>query len=328
MKKILSVLVFVFCCFVLASCQKNNSTKTVSNEDFEFQYNDSGLTLTKYLSGEPTAVVPKEYKGKLVTKIGPGAFKGYYDVLEIELPDTVVEIEASAFELCIGIKEIDLPDCLQTIGNAAFASCRGLKEIDIPDSVSSIGIGAFKGCKQLEEVEVDENNGYFKSDDYGVLYTKDGTELLYYPSGSEEEKYEIEDNTTTVSMFAFSGAQYLKEVTFPESMKALSDYAFYQSPIYRVSLSPNIEIIGAFCFAETKLEEVKLNEGLVNIGNSCFNWCTQIKEITIPKSVSNIGDLAFFHCSSLEKATFLCEKPDNSTMEKIFEECQGDLVIE
>ena len=60
---------------------------------------------------------------------------------DLTIPDTVIEIGASAFKNCRFNGTLSLGGGLQIIGNAAFQNCAGFKgDLVIPDSVLSIGI--------------------------------------------------------------------------------------------------------------------------------------------------------------------------------------------
>lgn len=77
----------------------------------------------------------------------------YYTALtEIELPDSVEEIEERAFKECDKLKKIKLPKHLKIVGDNAFENCVSLEEIEFPDEVVMIGNEALKGCKSLKKL--------------------------------------------------------------------------------------------------------------------------------------------------------------------------------
>ena len=77
-----------------------------------------------------------------------------------------------------------------------------------------------------------------------------------------------------------NGLQNVKKVILPDSLKILSEGAFYSC---------------------TNLEEVILNEGLTDMLWSAFCYCDNIREITIPDSVEFIAQTVFGNCYGLEK---------------------------
>ena len=109
-----------------------------------------------------------------------------------------------AFDNCKKLSSIKLPESLITISRGAFYNCINLKSINIPPSVASIDYTAFLDCSKLETISVSCDNKYFTSSN-GVLFSKDMTNLLRFPSFSSIQEYTIPDTITTVSNFAFNG---------------------------------------------------------------------------------------------------------------------------
>jgi hypothetical protein len=73
-------------------------------------------------------------------------------------------------------------DVLTKIEENAFKDCKWLISITIPSSVKKIDITAFFGLDNLTAINVNPNNQNFSSQN-GILYNKDKTILIKYPSG-------------------------------------------------------------------------------------------------------------------------------------------------
>lgn len=115
------------------------------------------------------------------------------------------------------LKKITLPEGLKTVGMAAFFGCSGLTEIDIPASVSRIDFGAFANCTSLSAINVAPDNPYYKSED-GVLYSKDGAELIWCPLRSERS-YEVPYGVKLIKKGAFGcSGVYTLTVTDPRTV--------------------------------------------------------------------------------------------------------------
>ena len=164
-------------------------------------------------------------------------------------------------------------------GAAVFQGFTGITSIVIPDSVTSIGEWAFSGCTSLAEITVSPDNKNYSSVD-GVLFNKDGSELIVYPKGNGRSAYTVPDGVTSISGSAFSGCTGLKEIVIPDSVTSIGESAF------------------SGC---TSLSKVKLSNNLRIIQERTFSGCTSLKEITIPDSVTEIGEFAFSGCTSLLK---------------------------
>jgi len=77
--------------------------------------------------------------------------------------------------------------------------------------------------------------------------------------------------------------------------------------IVRVRVHPSVTIIPEATFQGcNKLEEVELSEGLLEIGEQAFRYCTALKHINIPSTVTMIRLHAFSGCKQLEELE-LCE---------------------
>lgn len=75
---------------------------------------------------------------------------------------------------------------------------RAGKSYIIPDDVDEISRDAFPGeVGELEEILVGNDNEYFKSVD-GILYSKDGTELIVYPLGKANQEYIVPSTVISV----------------------------------------------------------------------------------------------------------------------------------
>ena len=133
-----------------------------------------------------------DVSGVTNTEFADEAFKGYYNLQQLVLPEglqkvsymmvagcknlqsinipaSVEEIEQSAFEDCRSIHSITFggapagapgrfnapaasTSILRRIGNWAFYNAHELQNLEIPEGVTEIGDGAFYGCTYLEEM--------------------------------------------------------------------------------------------------------------------------------------------------------------------------------
>ena len=88
--------------------------------------------------------------------IGASAFCDSPELTEVKIPSTVTKIKSSAFSRCTGLTKIELPPQLEEVGYSSFYGCSGLTEITIPSSVKTIRSGAFEECYNLESVTLSE----------------------------------------------------------------------------------------------------------------------------------------------------------------------------
>ena len=88
--------------------------------------------------------------------IGASAFCDSPELTEVKIPSTVTKIKDSAFSRCTGLTKIELPPQLEEVSYSSFYGCSGLTEITIPSSVKTIRSGAFEECYNLESVTLSE----------------------------------------------------------------------------------------------------------------------------------------------------------------------------
>lgn len=102
--------------------------------------------------------------------IGASAFCDSPELTEVKIPSTVTKIKDSAFSRCTGLTKIELPPQLEEVGYSSFYGCSGLTEITIPSSVKTIRSGAFENCTSLESVTLSEGIGEIGTEAF--QYTK------------------------------------------------------------------------------------------------------------------------------------------------------------
>ena len=132
-----------------------------------------------------------ESKAYKVVAIKDYAIPNSDNLLSVEIPSTVTDIEEFAFGGCSLMTSVKMSEGVITIKNKAFMFCTSLKSIEIPATVNSIEERAFSNFGELKNVYCkaltppDGPIEVFDEDTY-----KEGT--LYVPVGTKEE-YESAD---------------------------------------------------------------------------------------------------------------------------------------
>ncbi len=212
--------------------------------------------------------------GEGVVEIGKDAFHTGRSLTEIVIPDSVTVIGERAFYDCDSVTEIVIPDSVTVIGESAFANCEKLTSVTVGAGVTELFDRAFSECPSLLTVDAKENAVCTAED--GVLFSKDKTTLLQYPSG-RSGSYTVPDFVTKIAPWAFAYSA-LSEVTLPASVTEIGESAFYT--------------------AKT-LASVTIGEGVTKIGAFAFYDCDGLTSVTVPAAVTDIGDSAFYKCNLL-----------------------------
>lgn len=239
-----------------------------------------------------------------VTKIGDSAFAGCAGLVSAWLPNTVTHIGYQAFGGCSALVDFDLPDSVTRIDDFAWNQCSSLPSIRIPADVTEIGVGAFAGCDSLGGIWVSSQNEEFASDDFGVLFVKDKTELICAPGGIVGT-YDVPDTVVCIDGSAFYACRSLRGVNIPDSVTVLGNYAFSKcEALVDITLPNSIPDIGSFAFSECNcLTDIVISNGVRTIGYNTFSSCIRLHSVTIPNSVAYIGNAAFSECADLRSIT-------------------------
>ena len=233
--------------------------------------------------------------------------QAFYDCSSLESLDlsgctSLTSIGNLAFRSCSGLTSVKLPSSLTSIGNSAFYNCSGLTgTLVIPSSVTSIGDSAFSSCDSLTSIEVDIDNKNYASED-GVLFNKDKTELIQYPTGNTRTTYQIPSTVSSIGSDAFSYCSGLTgTLVIPSSVTSIGSDAFsYCSSLESLDLSgcTNLTSIGDNAFYDCSgLESLDLSgcTKLTSIGEWAFYSCRSLKSIKIGATTPpTLGDHAFY----------------------------------
>ncbi len=267
-----------------------------------------------------------------ICSIGEYAFYNCSSLTSIDIPNNITYLSNNIFNNCENLSDVSLPTNLTTIGYMAFFDCSSLNSITIPESVTTIGFSAFSGCNKIKNITVpknvssigrwalicgeslelinaDESNQYFKSID-GVLFSKDGTRIVQYPSGRSGD-YTIPTGVTRIGIGAFNDCTKLTNVTIPYGITDIEMAAFQEcTSLEKVTLPESAVNLSEQLFMMcTNLKEVNIPNGVPAIKERTFNSCTSLTEVNIPESVTIIGSRAFMGCDNLIDITI----PDSVT---------------
>lgn len=163
---------------------------------------------------------------KGVTSIGDYSFVGCSYLTSIIIPDSVTCIGANALTHSYGLKSITIPDSVKEIKRYAFYNSDIRGTIYISSQLCNIGEHAFSGAK-LSGFDVDEENEFYSSED-GVLFNKDKSVLIQYPSYNSNTTYIVPDTVEVLEIGAFSRSENIKEIYIPYSVVLIDGQNFWK----------------------------------------------------------------------------------------------------
>lgn len=260
-------------------------------------------------------------------------------IQEFDLPNSLDSIGSRAFSSCSGITSFAIPTSVSTIADEAFMGCANLISITIPESVTSLGSSLFVRCFDLESINVDPNNQYYSSEN-GILFNKDKTTLMEYPSaltgtyvvpeyvrriedGAFCNRFDIvaiylPDSLLFIGESAFAGCEQLEEISIPKLVEVIGLNAFTNIDSLN-AINVDIEnqfysSDGGVLYNKTKSCLIQFPGGLANhvnvpesvniIAENAFHSCQYITSITLPDNLSYIDSRAFGNCQSLVSVDF------------------------
>lgn len=223
---------------------------------YSFTTSSGEATITAY-NGTATALqIPEFFNGAMLTEIGNGSFIH---------SDTV--------------ESIVIPGGVATVGSYAFEKAYALKTVSIPSTVTSIGDRVFYDTPNLTDITVHSANESYVSVD-GVLYNKDMTVLVAYPSAKTDTSFTVPSTVTQIAPAAFQGAVNLTDIELPSGLTAIGESAFRGC---------------------SGLTEMTIPSTVTEIGSSAFRNCVELATVDMGDTV-NIGSNAFYGCSSFYTA--------------------------
>ncbi len=280
--------------------------------------------------------------------IGNFAFYKCINLTDINFnkENKVKRIGESAFANCIALEDVNLPEGVEDVDKNAFYSCEKLGSVTLPESLSHLGLYAFNETELYREAMVETNLRYsylyignwlaaisepmrnyltnitpysrrdsVLNDVQTVEYVAaDDYVYLVKTKTSEGILFTVKEDAKGIADGVFSGAEELKKVYLPSSVKYIGNNAFYGAKkLWSFEVPDNgLLAIGdyAFCNCST-LETPTLGNRLKTIGSYAFYNCKKLNNSTtgdsfLPETLERIGTYAF-------RNTGIWERPDATT---------------
>ena len=268
--------------------------------------------------------------GANIISIGNSSFANCIKFTEAFIPASTTHVDAYAYSGCTNIEQVIFAPNGQnvTFGGSVFSGCARLTKVTLPSTLSSFDATVFASCSALRDIIVDEANPNFMIYE-GALYTKDGSEILFYPKQLDGDLSKLHPNlqkignavfksnlnitsvnlsnkVTYIGNEAFYGCTNLSSVTIAQDGTALEigSKAFYNcSKLTAIELPDYTSSIGTYAFYKAALKSFKVPASLTELSAHLLEY-TKITTIHIPANVEKIGDAAFSRCSSMTSITF------------------------
>ena len=178
------------------------------------------------------------------------------------IPEGVTKIGNMCFYNCSLLTNITLSSSLKEIGDGVFSNTK-ITTIIIPEGVTKIGNYCFSNCSLLTNITLPSS--LKETGDYALFKTKITT--IQIPEG--------------ITKFECLVPMYTKEILNKQGIECPNCYTDPEDVI-----RGTIKIESGNCL---------IPEGVIKIGDNCFECCSQLTNITLPSSLKEIGEYAFFN---------------------------------
>lgn len=254
----------------------------LNKEDFSFMQSTSMLSLTN-LNLED--VVLYDYDNHLSNKIPNSAFSNpsYNKLMRIILPKSTEIIGSSAFSYCTNIVYIDIPEGVKEIEGSAFLNALSPNvTLTLPSSLEILRSRAFENCyatfkdfhlpKSLKRIE---SAAFMRTKLDAEIVLPDNLEWLGSSAFAEsglKGGLKIPNTINEIQQSTFYGCKFTGNLVLPEGLLAIGNNAFYKSGFSGELIIP---------------------QDVVRIGNSAFEGCCFTGPLVLPSSLQQVGTNAF-----------------------------------
>lgn len=256
--------------FIVAECVNKNAN---SEDDFEYEIDSEGAVITAYKGTRTDVEIPCEIGGKAVYKVGDMQNGG---IVSVVIPTSVKIIGTYAFSNNELI-EVNIPNSVVTIESGAFSYLSTLRKAVIPPSVKRIEYGIFNNDNNLEEVELPNTIEYIGA---------------YAFKGVKLDSVVLPKNLKEIDEYGFAETQ-IKHVAFNEKLEKIGESAFYSTKLNEVILPDSLMQIGKNAFNNSEIQKLVIGDGIEEIGAYAFYYNNNITDLDLGNTVKVIGDYAF-----------------------------------
>ena len=158
-----------------------------------------------------------------IKNISMYSFNSCFNLIKINIPDSVTEIGGCCFNNCIKLNKINLPDSVTEIGDYCFCNCQNLKEINIPKHITEIGYKCFFNCQSLTEINLPSS--ITKIDEDCFFNCQSLTEI------------NIPDSIVTLRKYCFNKCENLEKISVPKKFKKYVKLIFSNIDLKKVKIT-------------------------------------------------------------------------------------------
>ena len=175
---------------------------------------------------------------------------------------------------------LSFPSSVTDIKENALKGNDAITSIQIGENAAFIAPNAFTECPHISFVDVAAGNPYYSSNG-GMLFSRDGTKLFFYPSGSKSDEFSYVGSG--LGRYCFDRSLALTSLSLiasdSDSLFVLGEKAVASCPaLIEISLD-----IDSFCYCSVsacpKLEAIRFGKRVKMISSEAIRDCPALKKI-------------------------------------------------
>ena len=169
------------------------------------------------------------------------------------------------------IKTITLPNHIRSVSKDAFdvLSLKSIEEIIAPEGIQVIDIyDSAKSCRTLKTIVAGKDRISIED---GVAYYNGYKEIIDVSKSVKIQNFVCKEGVEIISSSAFEGHKELVTIQLPQTIKYISDRAFANTGISKITFPASLTRIGNEAFSNCKLSAV-IFEGQIADGANAFDY--------------------------------------------------------
>lgn len=302
----------------------------LDNRYYYYTYGDANFRKLYYIPASLTKVTVTDAE-----RIYFGAFSGCENITELNLNDSISQIDDHAFtslgmitkattdfvisnHVLLAYKgksaTVDIPEEISIIAPRAFWKNTSVSTVNFANETISVGTGAFYGCTSAL-INVPKISGRLKIDT-GAFNRTGSVKYLdrsSYTNGNDTYYYTVDEGENAVIVGCSTNSS---NITLPVTLGGYTvttvGYRGMASckTLTSVTIPNNITKLDLYAFAScTNLDTATIPATCVYVGDSAFQDCTSLTTVVIAEGVTHLGDYCFSGCTSLTEIVV----PDSCT---------------
>jgi len=177
-------------------------------------------------------------------------------------------------------------------------------------------ISDFGGWEYLEAFALSGPSN-FLSVEGGVLFDKHKTKLIRYPTGKAGTPYTVPPSVKVLGNSSFYHSDNLTSLILPDGLTTVEDGGLsFCRNLKTVYIPSSLTSIGERFLAFSKVEDVKILEGVTELGSQFLDSCSALKTLELPASLTTPGWLFCAGCTALQSVT--CKAVTPPALESAF----------